>query len=157
MEILQYIIGSIILALAVVLIFMISKQQGKRKGLENVISGQSSSNSYLNRTEAAKKGKRFEKWTLYCAILFGVLVIALYTVTAIADNMEQTRIEESKALASSLAASTSSSSTVSSTISATTSSATSSATSEVVSEEASEEVSEEVSEEATEETSEAAE
>ena len=156
MEILQYIIGSIILIMAVVLIFCISKQQGKRKGLENVISGNSSSNSYLNRTEAAKKGKRFEKVTLYVAILFGVLVIALYTITAIADNMEQTRIEESKALASSLAASTSSSSTVSSTISATTST-TSTATSSAASAAESEEVSEEVSEEATEETSEAAE
>lgn len=109
MDILQYIVGSIILVLAVLLIFLISKQQGKRKGLENVISGQTSSNSYLNRTEAAKKGKRFEKWTLYCAIAFGVLVIALYTITAIADNMEQTRIEESKAAASSLAATVTSS------------------------------------------------
>ena len=153
MEILQYIVGSIILIMAVVLIFCISKQQGKRKGLENVISGQSSSNSYLNRTEAAKKGKRFEKITLYVAILFGVLVIALYTITAIADNMEQTRIEESKAAAAAYSAAGSTSSTVSSTISATTSSATSSAASEVESEE----VSEEVSEEATEETSEAAE
>ena len=153
MEILQYIIGSIILIMAVVLIFCISKQQGKRKGLENVISGNSSSNSYLNRTEAAKKGKRFEKVTLYVAILFGVLVIALYTITAIADNMEQTRLEESKAAAAASSAAGSTSSTVSSTISATTSSATSSATSEVESEE----VSEEVSEEATEETSEAAE
>ena len=153
MEILQYIVGSIILIMAVVLIFCISKQQGKRKGLENVISGQSSSNSYLNRTEAAKKGKRFEKITLYVAILFGVLVIALYTITAIADNMEQTRIEESKAAAAASSAAGSTSSTVSSTISATTSSATSSAASEVESEE----VSEEVSEEATEETSEAAE
>lgn len=104
MGILQYIIGSIILVLAVLLIFLISKQQGKRRGLENVISGQSSSNSYLNKTEAAKKGKRFEKWTLYCAIAFGVLVIALYTVTAIADNLEKTRAEESKAAAASQAA-----------------------------------------------------
>ena len=146
MSILQYIIGGLILLTAVVLIFLVSKQQGKRKGLENVISGQSSSNSYLNRTEAAKKGKKFESWTVYCAVLFGVLVIALYTVTAIADNMEQTRIEESKAAASSLAASTSSSSTVSSTISATTSSATSSVASEAESEEVSEEVSEESTE-----------
>lgn len=97
MEILQYIIGSIILVLAVLLIWMISKQQGKRKGLENVISGNSSNNSYLNRTEAAKKGKRFEKLTVYCAVAFGVLVIALYTVTAIAKNVEQTKAEESAA------------------------------------------------------------
>ena len=43
MEILQYIIGAIILILAVVLIVLISMQQGKRKGLENVISGHTAS------------------------------------------------------------------------------------------------------------------
>ena len=91
MSILQYIIGSIILVLAVVLIFMITRQQGKRKGLENVISGNSSNNSYLNKTEAAKKGKKFEKWTVYCSIAFVVLVIALYTITAISNNMEQSK------------------------------------------------------------------
>ena len=48
MSILQYIVGGLILALAVVLVVLVSKQQGKRKGLENVISGQTSSNSYLN-------------------------------------------------------------------------------------------------------------
>lgn len=86
MTILQYIIGSVILVLAVVLIFMITRQQGKRKGLENVISGNSSTNSYLNKTEAAKKGKKFEKWTVYCSIVFVVLVIALYTVTSLAKR-----------------------------------------------------------------------
>lgn len=84
----QYIIGGAILVLAVFLIFCITKQQGKRKGLENVISGNSSSNSYLNKTEAAKKGKRWEKWTVYAAIVFALLVIALYTVTAISDNIK---------------------------------------------------------------------
>lgn len=88
MGILQYIIGSIILVLAVLLIFLITRQQGKRRGLENVISGNSSNNSYLNKTEAAKKGKKFEKWTVYCAIAFVVLVVALYTVTAISKNMD---------------------------------------------------------------------
>lgn len=88
MEMLQYIIGSIILVLAVLLIFLITRQQGKRRGLENVISGNSSNNSYLNKTEAAKKGKKFEKWTVYCAIAFVALVIALYTVTSISKNME---------------------------------------------------------------------
>lgn len=91
MSILQYIIGSIILVLAVLLIFMITRQQGKRKGLENVISGNSSNNSYLNKTEAAKKGKKFEKWTVYCSIAFVVLVIALYTITAISNNMESNK------------------------------------------------------------------
>ena len=117
MEILQYIIGAIILILAVGLIVLISMQQGKRKGLENVISGHTSTNSYLNKTEAAKKGKRFEKLTVYCAIAFGVLVIALYTTVAISKNIEQTKKEESLA--------NTSSTTVSTTVSSSTSSETS--------------------------------
>ncbi|MBQ3002458.1 MAG: preprotein translocase subunit SecG [Clostridia bacterium] len=133
MEILQYIIGAIILILAVVLIVLISMQQGKRKGLENVISGHTSTNSYLNKTEAAKKGKRFEKWTIYCAVAFGVLVIALYTTVAISKNIEQSKKEESLA--------NTSSTTVSTTVSSSTSSATSSETSAESSVEESEEAS----------------
>lgn len=105
MTILQYIIGGLILALAVALVFLVSKQQGKRKGLENVISGQSSSNSYLNRTEAAKKGKKFEKWTVICAVAFGVLVIALYSITAISKNVEASNKNNSSAATSSSATS----------------------------------------------------
>lgn len=105
MSILQYIVGGLILALAVVLVFLVSKQQGKRKGLENVISGQSSSNSYLNKTEAAKKGKKFEKWTVICAVAFGVLVIALYSITAISKNVEANNKNNSSAATSSAATS----------------------------------------------------
>ncbi len=104
MDILQYIIGSVILVLAVILIVFITRQQGKRKGLENVISGNSSSNSYLNKTEAAKKGKKFEKWTVYCAIAFVVLVIALYTVTAISKNIADNSSASSSEATSSEAA-----------------------------------------------------
>ena len=105
MSILQYIVGGLILALAVALVFLVSKQQGKRKGLENVISGQSSSNSYLNKTEAAKKGKKFEKWTVICAVAFGVLVIALYSITAISKNVEANNKNNSSAATSSTATS----------------------------------------------------
>jgi len=87
MEVLQYIVGSLILVLAIGLIVMIILQQGKRKGLENVIGGNSGGNSYLNKTEAAKKGKRFEKLTLWVAILFAVMVVGLYTITAINKNL----------------------------------------------------------------------
>lgn len=106
MTILQYIIGSVILVLAVVLIFMITRQQGKRKGLENVISGNSSTNSYLNKTEAAKKGKKFEKWTVYCSIVFVVLVIALYTVTSLAKLPSNDTTSDTSAETSSVASET---------------------------------------------------
>ncbi|MBP5230800.1 MAG: preprotein translocase subunit SecG [Clostridia bacterium] len=89
MNVLQYIVGSLILVLAIGLIVMIILQQGKRKGLENVIGGNSGGNSYLNKTEAAKKGKKFEKLTVWVAILFAVMVVGLYTITAINKNIEE--------------------------------------------------------------------
>lgn len=88
MSLVQYIVGAVVIVLAVVLVVLITFQQGKRKGLENVISGNSSNNSFLNKTEAAKKGKKFEKMTLYVAIAFAVIVIAMYLVTAIGDNIK---------------------------------------------------------------------
>ena len=88
MSLAQYIVGAVVIVLAVVLVVLITFQQGKRKGLENVISGNSSNNSFLNKTEAAKKGKKFEKMTLYVAIAFAVIVIAMYLVTAIGDNIK---------------------------------------------------------------------
>ncbi len=96
MEVLQYIVGSLILVLAIGLIVMIILQQGKRKGLENVIGGNSGGNSYLNKTEAAKKGKRFEKVTVWVAILFAVMVIGLYTITAINKNLEAAKTESTE-------------------------------------------------------------
>ena len=88
MDVLQYVLGGLVIALAIAVVVMIALQQGKRKGLENVISGNSSKNSYLNKTEAAKKGKKFEKLTLYAAIAFAVLVITMYLAMAISGNVE---------------------------------------------------------------------
>ncbi|MBO4366674.1 MAG: preprotein translocase subunit SecG [Clostridia bacterium] len=102
MEVLQYIVGSLILVLAIGLIVMIILQQGKRKGLENVIGGNSGGNSYLNKTEAAKKGKRFEKLTVWVAILFAVMVIGLYTITAINKNLEAAKTNSTEESAESV-------------------------------------------------------
>lgn len=100
MSILEYIVGGVVVVMAILLVVLISMQQGKRKGLENVISGNSSNNSYLNKTEAAKKGKRFEKLTLYVAIAFAVVVIAMYLVTAISDNIKSHNNTSSSATSS---------------------------------------------------------
>lgn len=103
MTALQYIVGAIVVVMAIALVVLITFQQGKRKGLENVISGNSSGNSYLNKTEAAKKGKKFEKVTLYVAIAFAVVVIAMYLVTAISDNIKANQSESSAEATSSQA------------------------------------------------------
>ena len=100
MTALQYVVGAIVVVLAVVLVILITFQQGKRKGLENVISGNSSKSSYLNKTESAKKGKKYEKLTLYVAIAFAVIVITMYLVTAISGNIEANKKDTSSTEAS---------------------------------------------------------
>ncbi len=115
MSILQYIIGAVIFVLAIVLVVFISMQQGKRKGLENVISGNSSSNSYLNKTEAAKKGKKFERWTIILAVVFAVLVILLYILTSVDTNKKNNASDTSSDAAVSQTVSTGTTSTPAST------------------------------------------
>jgi len=76
----EYIIGAIILILAVALIVLISIQQSKRHGLGNSIAGQGASESYLSRNKIASKQTKFQKWTLILAIVFVVCVVALFII-----------------------------------------------------------------------------
>lgn len=81
--VLEYIIGSILIALAGLLIWLIGAQQGRRRGLGNSIAGQGASESYLAKNNIGGKDKKYQKWTLIVAIVFVVLVLALYIVGSI--------------------------------------------------------------------------
>ncbi|MBO5869892.1 MAG: preprotein translocase subunit SecG [Clostridia bacterium] len=85
--VLEYIIGSILIALAGLLIWLIGAQQGRRRGLGNSIAGQGASESYLAKNNIGGKDKKYQKWTLIVAIVFVVLVLALYIVGSI-DNTD---------------------------------------------------------------------
>ncbi len=80
---LEYILGGILGVLAIVLIVLIGKQQGKRRGLGNSIAGQGASESYLMKNNIGGKSQSYQKWTLIVAIVFIVLVLALYIVGSI--------------------------------------------------------------------------
>jgi protein translocase SecG subunit len=87
---LEYILGGILGVLAIVLIVLIGKQQGKRRGLGNSIAGQGASESYLMKNNIGGRNQSYQKWTLIVAIVFIVLVLALYIVGSIEPDTTST-------------------------------------------------------------------
>ncbi|MBQ8895926.1 MAG: preprotein translocase subunit SecG [Clostridia bacterium] len=116
MTILEYIIGGVLLVLAIALITLIGLQQSKRRGLGNSIAGQGASESYLAKNKIGGRDKSYQKITLIVAIVFVVLTLALYIIGSI--DMKDSDDNSS--------ATSTTSTTVSSTVSSTASSAESS-------------------------------
>ncbi|MBR0231822.1 MAG: preprotein translocase subunit SecG [Clostridia bacterium] len=80
---LEYIIGGLIFALSIALIFCISKQQSKRRGLGNSIAGQGASESYLSRNKIASNEKKLQKLTLILAIVWAALIVVLFCLSSV--------------------------------------------------------------------------
>ena len=121
MSVIEYIIGGILLVLAIALIVIIGLQQGKRHGLGNSIAGQGASESYLAKNNIGNKDKSRQKLTLIIAILFVVLVLALFIIGSVEETSDNT----------SSTASTTSTTSTTSTVSSTSSEAASEAESSV--------------------------
>lgn len=86
----EYILGVLLLILAVALIVVVGMQQSKRKsGLSNSIAGNGASESYLARNKIASKDSLMKKITLVLIVVFVILVLALFIVGAI-DPKEAT-------------------------------------------------------------------
>lgn len=103
MQPIEYVIGAILLLLAIGLIVLIGLQQSKRKsGLSNSIAGQGASESYLTRNKIASKDSLYKKITLIVAIVFVVLVIALYIVGTIEPSDDTSSTATSSTAASSV-------------------------------------------------------
>lgn len=87
MSILEYIIGALLLVLAIALVAIIGLQQSKRKsGLSNSIAGNGASESYLTRNKIASKESLYKKITLIIAVVFIVLVLALYIIGSVEET-----------------------------------------------------------------------
>ncbi len=88
---LEYIIGGLLLVLAIALVWLIGAQQSKRKsGLSGSIAGNGASESYLSRNKIASKESSYKKITLVVAIAFVVLVLALYIIGSIDPKVDET-------------------------------------------------------------------
>ena len=76
----QYVIGSIMLLLAIVLIAIILQQTGKDKSLSGAISG--STETYFGKAGGSNKDKLLSRLTIVLSIVFVILTVVLLILTA---------------------------------------------------------------------------
>ena len=81
MMVTQYIIGSILLALAVALVALILMQTGKDKSLSSSIAG-GSADTYFGKSGGSTKEKILTRLTIAGSILFVILSVTLMILIA---------------------------------------------------------------------------
>lgn len=70
---LEYIIGAAVILVSLAIIFIVLFQQGRRAGINGVISG--GADTFLSKTKARTWDARLARMTKYFAIIFFVLAI----------------------------------------------------------------------------------
>ena len=79
MTVLQYIVGSLILVLALVIIVVILMQEGRARGISGTIAG--GADTFMSKNKARTIDAFLSRWTKIIAIGFFVLVIAANVIT----------------------------------------------------------------------------
>ena len=83
MNVLDYVLGGILLLAAVFLIIAVLMQQGKSKGIGAVSGG--SSDSFYGKTKGKSWDKTLSKLTTIVGIIFVVIVLLVYIIQDDAD------------------------------------------------------------------------
>ena len=78
MEVLMIVLGAILLVLAVALVALVLMQQGKDKKLSGAIAG--GSDTFYGKNKTADKDKVMSIATGIIAVVFVVIVIAMYLI-----------------------------------------------------------------------------
>lgn len=78
MEILEIILGIVLLVLAIVLIGLVLVQQGKDKKLSGAIAG--GSDTFYGKSKGAGKDKLLSVATAIVAVVFVAIVVVMYLV-----------------------------------------------------------------------------
>lgn len=73
MSALEYIVGAVVILVSLTIIFIVLFQQGRRAGINGVISG--GADTFLSKTKARTWDARLSRMTKYFAIAFFVLAI----------------------------------------------------------------------------------
>ncbi len=73
MSVLEYIIGAVVLLVSLAIVFIVIFQQGRRAGINGVISG--GADTFLSKTKARTMDAKLARMTKYFAIAFFVLAI----------------------------------------------------------------------------------
>ena len=78
MNVFSYIIGSLIIIFALAIIFAILMQEGRRAGVNGVISG--AADTFLSKNKARSVDAFLCRWTKYITIAFIALVVLVNIV-----------------------------------------------------------------------------
>ncbi len=73
MNVVEIIIGAVIILVSLVIIAVVLLQQGRRAGINGAISG--GADTFLSKNKARTVDASLARWTKYIAILFFVLAI----------------------------------------------------------------------------------
>ena len=79
MTVVDYILGSVILLFAIIIIAVILLQEGRSKGISGTIAG--GADTFLSRGKAKAVDAILAKWTKFIAIGFMALIIAANVVS----------------------------------------------------------------------------
>lgn len=77
---LEYVLGGVLIAMAVLLVVIVLAQSGKDKSLSGSIAG--GTDTYFGKTQGRSKDKILARITTVVAVLFGALVVVLYVLIA---------------------------------------------------------------------------
>lgn len=79
MEVAVYVVGGVLIALAIALVAIILMQTGKEQGLSGTITG--SADTYFGKSGGSTKEKMLFKLTVAGSVVFVVLTVALVLMT----------------------------------------------------------------------------
>lgn len=77
----DYVLGSLLILLAIVIIAVVLLQEGRRKGVSGVIAG--GADTFLSKGKAKAVDAVLARWTKYIALLFMVLVVVCFALSII--------------------------------------------------------------------------
>lgn len=80
MGVLEYVLGGVLIAMAIFLVIAVLAQTGKDKKLSGSIAG--GTDTYFGKTKGRNWEKILARLTTVIAILFGALVVVLYVLIA---------------------------------------------------------------------------
>ena len=79
MDIVQIILGALLIALSVAIAVLVMLQPGKDKRLSGAISG-GASETFFGKSKAHRREKKLEKVTVIVSVVFFIAIVALYCI-----------------------------------------------------------------------------
>ena len=73
-NVIEYIVGAIVLVVSLIIIAVVLLQQGRRAGISGAISG--AADSFLSKNKARTWDAKLAKGTKFMAVLFFLLIVA---------------------------------------------------------------------------------